>query len=67
MMKFNPKKVKEQRLRMGLSQEGFANLLEVSTVTIHYWEEGDFKPNYLNLEKLCQLTGKDSAYYHDLD
>lgn len=39
-------KVKQVRLKLGLSQTAFAKELGIARATIIRWEKGEFKPNY---------------------
>jgi len=50
------KKVKELRLRLGMTQKQFAEAVGVHVVTIIRWEKGSFNPSDLALEKLKQLA-----------
>ena len=47
--------VKELRERLGLSQEGLARLLNVSTGSVHRWESGRSNPLPVVIEKLEAL------------
>lgn len=51
----NPTEIKQKRIKLGLTQEAFAQLLGVSFQTINRWERGSFKPSPLALEKINQL------------
>jgi DNA-binding transcriptional regulator YiaG len=50
--------IKEIRNRLGLTQEAFARLIDVSYQTVNRWETGAFKPSKLAIYKIEQLTKK---------
>ncbi len=47
-----PEEIKAMRKRLGLSQEDFAALIDVSTQTVCSWEIGKHKPINVHLKKL---------------
>jgi transcriptional regulator with XRE-family HTH domain len=47
--------LKALRVNAGLSQEGAAKELSVSTSTLGNWESGKSFPKQPNIEKLCKL------------
>lgn len=46
--------IKDIRKRLGLSQNGFANRLGVTWITVNRWENGVQKPSPLAIEKLIK-------------
>lgn len=52
----NAQEIKEIRVKMGVSQERFAQMIGVSFGTINRWERGSSKPSPLALEKIKSLT-----------
>lgn len=55
---WNSDRVKELRLRSGMTQKQFAQAVGVHVVTIIRWEKGAFNPSDLALEKLKQLDAQ---------
>lgn len=55
------KEVKEIRESLGLTQEKFAQLLNVTTGTINRWEKGVSKPSPLAIEKIESCMKKKRA------
>ena len=53
-------KVKELRAKVGLTQEDFAHLLGVTTVTIHNWESGKTKPSRMARKLLEEIEKKEN-------
>ena len=54
----SPDEIKKIRLKLDLSQEKFAQLLNVSYQTVNRWESGSSRPSPLATEKLLQLKRK---------
>ena len=54
----NANQIKELRKKLGLSQERFAQRIQVSLLTVRRWESGKFKPSPLANEKLIKLLKK---------
>ena len=50
-----PRRVRRLRRRLKLTQEGFAERLGVSVITIHRWETGQSSPRRLGLKRLDEL------------
>lgn len=50
-----PKRIKELRLKKGLTQQEIADLVHVNRVTYTNWEKGNREPNFENLVKLADL------------
>lgn len=38
-------KIKEERLKLGISQADFAQMIGVSVATVNRWEKGAYKPS----------------------
>ncbi len=53
-----PQEIKKLRDRLGLSQEAFAQRINVSSVTVNRWENGRYHPCRLAQEKLQKLLRK---------
>lgn len=53
--------VKKIRMKLGLTQERFAHLLNMTMQTVNRWENGNFKPSRLAAEKLENLTKKQES------
>ena len=53
--KFSVRSLKAQRRKSGLSQQDYANLVGVSSVTIYNWESGRSKPDRKHLATLVSL------------
>ena len=51
----NAKDIKELRLRLGLSQEKFANKLGVSVFTVARWESSKSRPSQLAQRRLNRI------------
>lgn len=51
----NPTDIKDIRVKLGVSQEKFAQMLGVSFGTINRWERGSSKPSPLALDKIKYL------------
>lgn len=43
------------RKHLGLSQEAFARILNVATITVNRWEQGHAIPTRLGIEKLERI------------
>lgn len=56
--------IKKLRIKLGVSQERFGQLLGVTWGTIQRWETGKFKPSHLALEKLKQIQEGDHGTRH---
>lgn len=50
-----PEEIKQMRLKLALSQEGLARLLDISYHTINRWETGRFKPSKLAINRIKDL------------
>lgn len=50
-------RIREARLRLNLSQEGFAQKLGVSTASVSRWERGETLPRNRAKTLLVELTG----------
>ncbi|HKY74475.1 MAG TPA: helix-turn-helix transcriptional regulator [Patescibacteria group bacterium] len=57
------KRIKEARLRTGMSQQELANVVGVSDKTISAYEVGRVDPPLESLEKLSQATSHPIAYF----
>ncbi len=55
--RFSFRSLKAQRKRSGLSREGYASLVGVSSSTIYNWESGSTKPSRKHLATLVSLRG----------
>lgn len=55
--RFTAKGFKTLRLRLGLTAEVLAGLLDVSPATIYSWEVGKSKPRDAQMEKIIALRG----------
>ena len=58
-------RVKFIRKQLGLSQEKFAILLEVSFATVNRWEKGKAMPNYRTVQKLEALCKERGIQYEE--
>lgn len=50
-----PQRLKELRLKKGLTQKDIADLVHVNRVTYTNWEKGNREPSFENLVKLADL------------
>lgn len=50
-----PQRLKELRLKKGLTQQEIADLVHVNRVTYTNWEKGKREPSFENLVKLADL------------
>jgi len=48
-------KLREMRLSKNMKVKDIAKLLQVSEVSIYYYENGKRKPDYLTLQKLAKI------------
>lgn len=48
-------KLKEIRLKKGMTQTDFANLLNISRVNYHHFESGRSQPNAKQILKFCEI------------
>lgn len=67
-IKFNNKKIFDERKKLGLSADGLARRLhgiDVTHQTIRNWEKGANKPNCHDLAELCMFFGKSVSYFFD--
>ncbi|MCH9005994.1 MAG: helix-turn-helix domain-containing protein [Proteobacteria bacterium] len=55
--RFLVRSLKAQRRKSGLSQEGYASLVGVSSSTIRNWESGSTRPSGKHLATLVSLRG----------
>ena len=60
--KANQNRLKELRKEKGLTQTDLAELLEVTKLTIHNWENGVFSIKSDRLKKLCEIFDVDATY-----
>ena len=60
--KANQNRLKELRKEKGLTQTDLAELLEVTKLTIHNWENGVFSIKSDRLKKLCEIFDVDAPY-----
>jgi DNA-binding transcriptional regulator YiaG len=56
-VRFSARSAKAQRERLGLSQENYAKLVGVSSMTIYNWETGKTRPRDEQLAALVALRG----------
>ena len=61
MKGINAQKIKELRMRSGLSQQKLAKLVGVSDKAISKWERGESVPDVLILCQLAELFEDDAA------
>lgn len=54
----NPERIKNLRLRMGLGQDEFAKLLNVTVSTISNWEHGRRVPRMPHIREIIELAKK---------
>lgn len=52
-----PQRLKELRLKRGLTQQEIADLVHVNRVTYTNWEKGKREPCFVNLVNLADLLG----------
>lgn len=50
-----PQRLKELRLKKGLTQQEIADLVHVNRVTYTNWEKGKREPSFENIVKLADL------------
>ncbi len=55
LAEFVAHKIRDLRLKSGLSQEALANGIRVATNTISRWETGTYKPAIEDLDKLARF------------
>lgn len=60
---FSPKRLKEKRTELGLSQSEIARKLEISRMSYSAWESGKTKPNQKNLSLLATILKVDEYYF----
>jgi len=62
--RFSPSMVKKHRAKLGLSAADYAQLVDVSMITIYNWEKGKSRPQTAQLEKLAVVRqlGKREAW-----
>ncbi|HEL1574396.1 TPA: helix-turn-helix transcriptional regulator [Streptococcus suis] len=60
---FSPKRLKEKRTELGLSQSEIARQLEISRMSYSAWERGKTKPNHKNLSLLATILKVDESYF----
>ena len=53
--KFSPRSVAEHRKRVELSRADYAELVQVSALTIYHWEHGHSKPRTAQLERWLKV------------
>ena len=52
-----PDRIKEARLRMGLSREAFARALGYNPTTVALWERGAWVPSIVRLAQVARISG----------
>lgn len=57
-----PKRIKELRKSMNLKQSELADKINVSMYTVSVWERGVRKPEYENLDALCDIFNVNLGY-----
>jgi SNF2 family DNA or RNA helicase len=57
----NPEQIRHLRKTLDLTQQQFAELLDVSFVTLNRWENGQSKPSAMGVAKLQDLAGRSDA------
>ncbi|MDW8699018.1 XRE family transcriptional regulator [Streptococcus suis] len=60
---FSPKRLKEKRTELELSQSEIARQLEISRMSYSAWESGKTKPNQKNLSMLATILKVDESYF----
>lgn len=60
---FSPKRLKEKRTELGLSQSEIARKLKISRMSYSAWESGKTKPNQKNLSLLASLLNVDESFF----
>jgi transcriptional regulator with XRE-family HTH domain len=58
-------RIKLARKALDLTQEGLAEALGISHVSIYNWETGDRSPSKANLQKIATLLGKPVAWFFE--
>lgn len=56
-MAFDNAKMRRQRLKLGLSQEGLARLIDVRGQTVYRWEAGAKTPSLDSVDALAEALG----------
>ena len=56
-VRFSARSAKAQRQRLGLSQQDYARLVGVSSMTIYNWESGNSRPRSEQLAALVAVRG----------
>lgn len=56
-------KIREQRLRLALTQNEFADEVGVSLRTVQTWESGETVIRFLHLRRLSRLTGHPIEFF----
>jgi len=54
-VRYSARSVKAQRLRLGLSQDDYAKLVGVSSMTVYNWESGKGRPKKEGLAALVAV------------
>ena len=62
-----PETIKITRQKAFLSQDSFANELNVSVSTINRWETGKVKPNLTALKNLKKFCERHGLSYEDIE
>ncbi|MFM0818663.1 helix-turn-helix transcriptional regulator [Streptococcus suis] len=60
---FSPKRLKEKRTKLGLSQSEIARQLEISRMSYSAWESGKTKPNQKNLSMLATILNVEESFF----
>lgn len=60
-------KIKEERKKAGLSQQELAKMIPVNQTAISQWERGVTTPNPNALKRLCQIFGKTSDFFLEIE
>jgi len=67
MQRFQNERIKEMRMRCGLSQRALAERLGISNRAISKWECGLSYPSAKNLVELAHVLGVPTDYFFDVD
>lgn len=56
-LRFSPKRLAANRLRLGLSAAKFAQLLGVSALSVYKWESGKTRPRASQIARIAEVRG----------
>jgi len=59
--------LKRSRQKAFMTQEAFANEIQVTVATINRWENGRSKPNLTAMKKIKQFCEKNKLSYEDIE